>query len=105
MDGEELFKSVELMRDLDVKRNSGNSLSESEVLDYMKAKNKTKILSIEDIKNYHDYVRVILKNVNELKLDLLTRFGEVCSPNSLDLIKGVIEETFDTNLYLKDMWN
>jgi hypothetical protein len=103
MRGEEIFAVVERTNELEDKRLNGG-MSEKEVIEYNNIKRKTQLFSIDDFKEYHNYVRKLLKNVAEIEKELLKQFSEVCSPGSLKVIEEIVKDVCGSNLYMKGFW-
>ena len=104
MKGEEIFDFVERAKFLEDKRQGGQGFSEEESIEYNKIVSRKVLFSLEDIKEYHNYVRKLLRNVSEIKSDLLERFKESSSIGGYNIIKEIVEEVCDNNLYLKGFW-
>lgn len=102
MKGENLFNFMDRIKVLEDKKIS-NKLSEREVIELNNLANGARLFSLNELKDYHKYIRALLRNSSELKEDLLKRFKEVCSDESYDLIKDVVENVCDNNLFIKNM--
>tara|TARA_Y100000034_G_scaffold135398_1_gene207176 strand:+ start:857 stop:1180 length:324 start_codon:yes stop_codon:yes gene_type:complete len=104
MRGEEVYEIVEKTKDFEDRLENKEQMSEEEIINYNNLKTGKVLFSLEDIKEYHEHVRKLLRNVAEIEKELLKQFSDVCSPGSYKVIKEIVEEVCGDGLYLKGMW-
>lgn len=102
MKGENLFNFVERIKFLEGRKYVGKLL-ESEAYELNNLIKGAKLFSLQELKDYHSYVRILLGNSAEIKEELLERFKEVCSDESFEMIKDIVERVCERNIFIKNM--
>ncbi|MDP4039204.1 MAG: hypothetical protein Q8P57_01330 [Candidatus Pacearchaeota archaeon] len=102
MSGENLFYTLERIKELEAK---GKNAKEEEIIEYIEMTENPKIYSLEDLKQYHEYVRKIILNTQEVQDKLLSELNKISSPSSFEQIKEIVTRICERDIFTDNYVN
>ncbi len=91
--GMEIHNSLERIKTLDFKAKNGG-VSEPESREHQELASQFAILSLEDLKEYHDFMISIVEEGHVKKERLIERIKTIGTPNVQQVLQKVIEDVY-----------